>query len=118
MTDCGCDTARRELEEYLHNELCSEDAADIRAHIANCPDCADEHQVGVVLTDVVERACKEDAVAPETLRAQVMNRLRLIQAAHPGDAVGCHCGHQGGVCSCGESCPAGHANGELLSERG
>ena len=22
MTDCGCDKAKAELEEYLHNELC------------------------------------------------------------------------------------------------
>ena len=117
MTDCGCDKARRELEEYLHNELCSEDAADIRAHIANCPDCADEHQVGRVLTDVVERACKEDAVAPETLRGQVMSRLRLIQAAHPGDAVGCACGHQGGVCTCSESCPGSRAEANLSEAR-
>lgn len=105
MTDCGCETARRELEEYLHNELCSEDAADIREHIAGCPDCADEHQVGVVLTEVVERACKEDAVAPEALRSQVMTRLRTIQAAHPAQAVGCHCGHDGGRCTCSSSCP-------------
>ncbi|MFM6973955.1 MAG: zf-HC2 domain-containing protein [Agromyces sp.] len=106
MTDCGCDKARQELEEYLHNELCSEDAADIRAHIAGCPDCADEHQVGRVLTDVVERACKEDAVAPETLRTQVMSRLRVIQSAHSTATAACACGHVGGVCSCSESCPS------------
>jgi hypothetical protein len=29
MTDCGCEKAKAELEEYLHNELCGEDAADI-----------------------------------------------------------------------------------------
>ncbi len=103
MNDCGCDKARRELEEYLHNELCSEDAADIRAHIEGCPDCSGEHQVGLVLTEVVQRACKEDA-APEELRSMVMTRLRVIQSAHP-TAVTCSCGHQDGSCSCGESCP-------------
>ncbi len=103
MTDCGCEQAQRSLEEYLHNELCREDAADIREHIANCPDCADEHQVGAVLTDVVQRACKDDA-APEQLRTQVMTRLRLIQAAHPLAPVGCHCGHTDGRCSCGDAC--------------
>ena len=107
MTDCGRETARRELEEYLHNELCSEDAADIREHIAGCPECANEHHVGVVLTDVVERACKEDAVAPNQLRTLVMTRLRDIQAAHPGPAsMGCHCGHAGGRCTCSDACPS------------
>lgn len=103
MTDCGCDKARQELEEYLHNELCSEDAADIRAHIAGCTECAGEHQVGVVLTEVVERACKEDSVAPQELRVQVMTRLRTIQAAHADRLPGCHCGHEGGQCRC-DSC--------------
>ena len=46
MTDCGCDKAKAELEEYLHNELCSADAQDIREHLANCPDCTSEHHVG------------------------------------------------------------------------
>ena len=51
MTDCGCEKARKALEEYLHNELCTEEASDIRDHMANCVDCADEHHVGVVLDD-------------------------------------------------------------------
>ena len=57
MGDCGCEKAKKDLEEYLHNELCSEEAADIRAHMENCVDCSDEHRVGVVLTEAVKRAC-------------------------------------------------------------
>ena len=38
MGDCGCEKAKKDLEEYLHNELCSEEAADIREHMQNCPD--------------------------------------------------------------------------------
>jgi len=30
MSDCGCDKARRDLEEYLRNEVCSTEHADIR----------------------------------------------------------------------------------------
>ena len=80
MTDCGCEKAKAELEEYLHNELCSEDAADVREHIEHCEDCSNEAHVGVVLTHVVQRACRE--TAPEDLRAQVLLRLREIQATH------------------------------------
>lgn len=75
-----CEKALAELEEYLHNELCAEDAADIRAHMSTCPDCASEHHVGVVLTEVVQRACRE--TAPAELRAVVLQRLRTIQATH------------------------------------
>ena len=80
MTDCGCEKARAELEEYLHNELRSDDAADIREHIANCADCQAELRVGVAITEVVQRACKE--IAPEELRVQVLTKLRVYQATH------------------------------------
>lgn len=78
MTDC--EKARAELEEYLHNELSATDAADIREHMSQCPDCESEHHVGVVLMDVVRRACKE--TAPEDLRSQVLARLRAIHSTH------------------------------------
>ena len=57
MADCGCDKAKQALEEYLHNELCSEEAADIREHLEGCVDCTDEeraHLTGLIdlgLTD-------------------------------------------------------------------
>ncbi len=80
MTDCGCEKAKAELEEYLHNELCSDDAADVREHIEGCVDCSNEVNIGIVLTQAVQRACKE--TAPEDLRAQVLLKLRQIQATH------------------------------------
>jgi hypothetical protein len=43
----------------------------------NCADCAGEHRVGLVLTEVVRRACKD--AAPEELRTQVLDRLRALQ---------------------------------------
>jgi anti-sigma factor (TIGR02949 family) len=80
MTDCGCDRAKAELEEYLHNELAKEDAADIAEHMAGCLDCSGEAHVGAVLTQAVQRACKE--TAPEDLRAQVLLKIREVQATH------------------------------------
>ncbi|WP_430592628.1 zf-HC2 domain-containing protein [Humidisolicoccus flavus] len=85
MSDCGCDKAKQELEQYLHNELCSEDAADIRDHLANCPDCEAEHTVGVTLTRAVQRACAE--TAPEDLRNQVLAQLRTLQSEHAEQRV-------------------------------
>jgi anti-sigma factor (TIGR02949 family) len=77
MGDCGCDTAQKDLEEYLHNELCSEAAADIREHMRNCGGCADELRVGVVLTEAVKKACNEKA--PEELKAQIINEINQKQ---------------------------------------
>jgi anti-sigma factor (TIGR02949 family) len=80
MTDCGCDQARRDLEEYLRNEVCKTQHADIREHLENCPGCRDEALVAKTLTDVLARACRESA--PEDLRDQVLQKLRTVQASH------------------------------------
>ena len=42
MSDCGCDKARQDLEEYLRNEVCKTEHAEIREHLENCPACRDE----------------------------------------------------------------------------
>lgn len=80
MIDCGCEKAKADLEEYLHNELSSEDAGEVRDHIARCEDCSTEANIGIVLTHVMQRACKESA--PEDLRNQVLQKLREIQSTH------------------------------------
>ena len=76
MGDSGCDKAQKDLEEFLHNELCSEEATDIREHMNNCAECADELQVGVVLTEALKRACTESA--PDLLKSQVVEKFRNL----------------------------------------
>ncbi|MGX1791399.1 zf-HC2 domain-containing protein [Microbacterium sp. NPDC055312] len=80
MSDCGCEKARRDLEEYLRNEVCRTGHTEIREHLENCEECKDEALVARTLTEVVARACKE--TAPEELRDQVLARLRAVQATH------------------------------------
>ncbi|MET0734393.1 MAG: zf-HC2 domain-containing protein [Microbacterium sp.] len=78
MTDCGCDKARRDLEEYLRNEVCKTERADIAEHLAHCAGCADEAHVSRSLTEAVARACQE--TAPEDLRIEVLAKLRAAEA--------------------------------------
>lgn len=73
MTDCGCEKAKAELEEYLHRELCAEDFQDISDHLEHCTDCSEEHLVGLRLTEKVRTACQEKA--PEGLIDAVRSRL-------------------------------------------
>ncbi|CAN5416133.1 hypothetical protein BH10ACT6_BH10ACT6_03430 [soil metagenome] len=73
MTDCGCDKAKAELEEYLHRELSDQDFRDVSEHLANCEDCTGEHLVGVTMTVKVQRACQE--TAPEELRSAILAQL-------------------------------------------
>jgi anti-sigma factor (TIGR02949 family) len=73
MTDCGCDKAKAELEEYLHRELSQQDFQDISEHLDNCEDCSGEHLVGLTLTEKVKQACSE--TAPEELRLAIIAKL-------------------------------------------
>lgn len=76
MTDCGCDKAKAELEEYLHRELSQPDFQDVTDHLAGCADCSDEHLVGITLTLKVQQACQEKA--PEALRTSILARLSEV----------------------------------------
>jgi anti-sigma factor (TIGR02949 family) len=76
MTDCGCDKAKAELEEYLHREVSEQDFVDISEHLATCTDCSDEHLIGLTLTERVRSACQEKA--PDDLRAAVIGRLEQL----------------------------------------
>jgi anti-sigma factor (TIGR02949 family) len=78
MTDCGCEKARAELEEYLHRELSDEDFRDVSEHLANCENCSYEHLVGMTLTRKVREVCQEKA--PDDLKAAVHARLLALQA--------------------------------------
>ncbi|HXR44058.1 MAG TPA: zf-HC2 domain-containing protein [Pseudolysinimonas sp.] len=73
MTDCGCDKAKEELEEYLHRELSAEDFRDVTDHLENCADCTTEHLVGITMTLKMQRACQEKA--PDDLKASVLAML-------------------------------------------
>ena len=50
MSDCGCDKARKDLEEYLRHEVCKTQHSDITEHLENCPACRDEALVATTLT--------------------------------------------------------------------
>lgn len=78
MTGCGCEEARANLEEVIRGELCAEESAPIREHLAECPECRSEEQACQRLTEAVQRACAEEreGEAPPSLREAVLSGLR------------------------------------------
>lgn len=73
MHDCGCDQARQDLEEFIHNELNAVEAEVIKAHLLNCEGCDEEVRIGQMLTEKLQKACKEKASAE--LKDRVMQSL-------------------------------------------
>ena len=78
MTDCGCEKAKAELEEFLHRELSDDAFRQIEEHLAGCEDCSAEHLVGLTLTQKVRRACAEEA--PEELKRLIRERIDALKA--------------------------------------
>lgn len=81
-----CDGAQGKLYELLRGELCAEESAPIREHLAGCPDCQSEEHVCRQLTDVVKRACIEerDANCPPTqLRDAILASLHGATSEQP-----------------------------------
>jgi anti-sigma factor (TIGR02949 family) len=76
MTDCGCDKAKAELEEYLHRELSDEDFRDVAEHLEHCADCTGEELVGITMTVKMQKACQEKA--PEELRSAILAQLTEV----------------------------------------
>lgn len=76
MSDCGCEKAKAELEEYLHRELSDQDFQDISEHLNSCVSCSREHLIGLALSAKVRKACQEKA--PDDLRSAVLGRLSQI----------------------------------------
>ncbi|MBO9578653.1 MAG: zf-HC2 domain-containing protein [Microbacteriaceae bacterium] len=78
MTDCGCEKAKAELEEYLHRELSDADFEAVTEHLANCADCSQEHLVAVTLTEKVRKACQEQA--PAELKLAIQLKIDALRA--------------------------------------
>ncbi len=80
MTDCGCEKAKAELEEYLHRELSPQDFDDITEHLASCEDCSQDHLVALTLRDKVRRACSE--TAPDELRVAIQAKIEGLRISY------------------------------------
>ena len=76
MADCGCEVARKNLEDYLHGELQGVHCDEIEQHLETCLPCKDEHTVGVTLTNKVKSACCE--TAPEQLKKTIVYSIESL----------------------------------------
>ena len=85
MTDCGCEKAKAELEEYLHQELSEQDFRDISEHLAGCEDCSAEHLIGLTLTERVHQFVELETKRLGISEAEV---LRKSEADIPLGRIG------------------------------
>lgn len=82
MSDChslgDCDDSRIErLYEYLDGALSHADLVEIKDHLEDCPECAQEHDLECLIRSVVKRSCTE--VAPAKLKSSILDRISQIK---------------------------------------
>lgn len=77
MSDINCEETKRHVHEFLHSELAEAEITEITAHLANCDSCEKHYDVEVILNQVIQRSCSEEA--PADLADKVMARIRDIQ---------------------------------------
>lgn len=77
MSVSDCENTKANLYELLRGELCAEESAPIRQHLAECEGCRDEESVCARLTEVVRRSCEEErnGCAPVDLRDAILRSL-------------------------------------------
>ena len=73
-----CIEALDQVYEYLNGELTDEQAAVVRAHLELCPPCLQHYAVENAVKRLIGRSCCQER-APETLRIQIVTRIREVR---------------------------------------
>ena len=63
---------------YLDGELDGDSLEHIRQHLDDCSPCLREYGIEREVKQLIVRCCAE--VAPDTLRASVISRIRVVRA--------------------------------------
>ena len=78
MSEINCEETRRQVNEYLHDELSAQEVQDITAHIANCDSCESNYDFEVLFNNVIKRSC--DEAPPKELAQRIIDRIRAIDS--------------------------------------
>lgn len=73
------------IYHYLDGALSREEIEEVRTHLHECPECAEDYDLECIIRTVVRRSCVERA--PETLKVTIMERISAIrvEAGHGSD---------------------------------
>ncbi|HIY86613.1 MAG TPA: mycothiol system anti-sigma-R factor [Candidatus Yaniella excrementavium] len=76
----GCTETRMDsIYKYLDGALDAQDFDEVRGHIEDCTECQSEHDLEIIIRDVVRRSCDEKA--PQTLKNKIMDRIEELKTS-------------------------------------
>lgn len=73
---CGCGEKYQSLFALLDDELSPTECADLRTHIAECPECYGRLLAEEKVRALVRKCCTEDH-APDSLRRRITMSIRV-----------------------------------------
>jgi anti-sigma factor (TIGR02949 family) len=76
--EINCEETKRQVHEYLHNELSEQEISDITAHVANCESCESDYNFEHAFNRVIKQSC--DEAPPDELAQRIIDRIRLIDS--------------------------------------
>ncbi len=76
--EINCEETKRQVHEYLHNELSEQEISDITAHVANCESCESDYNFEHAFNKVIKQSC--DEAEPAELAQRIIDRIRLIDS--------------------------------------
>ena len=65
-----------ELRNNIFNRA-APDLDEVKTHLENCPECQSEHDLELIIRDVVKRSCEEKA--PQSLKTKIMQRIEQLK---------------------------------------
>jgi anti-sigma factor (TIGR02949 family) len=85
IPDIDCDTALRQLWDYLDHELTDDRMAMVRQHVAKCAHCLPHHDYGRRFLEALHTTRDERLMPPE-LRTQVLSLLEQEGLSMPAES--------------------------------
>lgn len=79
-----CASVLEHVYEYIDHEMDDDDCATVKQHLDDCSPCLAEYGLEQAVKSLVHRCCSE--VAPEELRAKVLDKIRQVQAGAAAEA--------------------------------
>jgi anti-sigma factor (TIGR02949 family) len=80
MTEINCEETKRQVHEFVQEELTESETELILAHIAHCDSCEADYDFEFAFNKVIKQSC--DEAPPQELADRILKRIRNINSGH------------------------------------
>ncbi len=78
MAEINCEETKRQVHEFVQEELTASESEAILAHIAHCDSCEADYDFEFAFSKVIKQSC--DEAPPRELADRILKRIRNINS--------------------------------------